>query len=48
MGLAVDPRYVFSALAGLLAVVILFAVITTVRHISRPAPQTTARTVVSR
>jgi hypothetical protein len=29
-----DPRYVFSALAGLLAAVVIFATITTVPHIS--------------
>jgi hypothetical protein len=33
-----DPRYVFSALAGLLTAAVIFATITTVRHIShRPA-----------
>jgi hypothetical protein len=44
-----DPRYVFSALAGLLAVVIIFAIITTVRHLSRSSPQpTVTRTIVLR
>lgn len=29
-----DPRYIFSALAGLFAAVVIFATVTTVRHIS--------------
>jgi len=29
-----DTRYIFSALAGIFAVVIIFATVTTVRHIS--------------
>jgi len=33
-----DPRYIFSALAGLLVAALIFATITTVRRIShRPA-----------
>lgn len=34
---AMDPRYIFSALAGLFAVVI-FATVTTAGHISRHSP----------
>jgi hypothetical protein len=36
-----DPRYIFSALAGVFAVVLIFAAITTVRHISDHSPSAT-------
>jgi hypothetical protein len=35
LGRTMDPRYVISALAGILAAVVIFATVTTVRHISR-------------
>jgi hypothetical protein len=37
-----DQRFVFSALAGVFCFVLIFATITTVRHISLRSEQTTA------
>jgi len=33
-GVKMDPRFIFSALAGVLCLVLIFAAVTTVRHIS--------------
>jgi hypothetical protein len=37
-----DPRYIISALAGVFAVAIIFATVTTVRHLQQPSGVTTA------
>jgi hypothetical protein len=37
-----DPRFIFSALAGVVCVVIIFATITTVRHISHQSDSAVA------
>src|ERR1700756_4357257 len=45
MGRTMDPRYIISAFAGVLAVVIIFATIATVRYISHePVSPSLART----
>ncbi len=38
-----DPRFIFSALAGVVCVAVIFATVTTVRHISHRSESAVSR-----